>query len=675
MDNDLFDLFDQQKNIERLRRLIRYHDRKYYIDADPEISDFEYDKLLNRLKELESQYPQFISPDSPTQRVGGGILSGFRTLEHEYPMLSIDNTYSEQEVLAFDARIRKLIGVQAIEYTTELKVDGVAVSLIYKKGILDTALTRGDGIRGDDITQNIKTIKSLPIVIDEPGFPDKLILRGEVFLSRKVFERINAERALEGEAVFANPRNAAAGSLKLLDPEKVAKRNLDMVIHGVADYEPLGVTTHFEALNKLGEYGFKINKPVTLCEGINGVLTSCAHISQQRPLLAFDIDGVVIKVNRFDWHKQLGTTAKVPRWAIAYKFPAQQVTTKVTGISIQVGRTGVLTPVAELEPVLISGSMVSRASLYNKDEIEQKDIRIGDTVLVEKGGEIIPKIVKVITAKRTGNEQKFVFASECPVCNGSVVQMKDEVAIRCENMACPAQLKRRIEHFASRDAMNIEGLGIRLINQMVEKEMVADVADLYYLNISDVASLDKMGEKSAINLDMAIKRSKNNDLPRLIHGIGIRHVGLRTAQTLAQWCKHMDNLISADEDDLIPLQDVGAVVAESIVTFFKQKRNLQVIDKLRLAKVNFELLVNHVSVADNPFLNKTVVLTGSLANFTRSQASELIRSRGGKVTSSVSKSTDFIIVGKEPGSKYNKGKLLNIKMISEQEFIEMINEN
>lgn len=699
MDDFQLDLFSVQQRIENLRAQIRHHDKKYYIDSDPEISDVEYDQLMRQLQDLEREYPEFITPDSPTQRVSGEPLTGFKTVVHEYPMLSMDNTYSHNEVIMFYQRVKKsLFGnlefqatglidlinnldlnlpnkeVDPVKCTTELKIDGVAVSLIYEQGMLTTALTRGDGIRGDNITANIKTIRSLPVRIDDPEFPEKLTIRGEVYLTRKNFNRINEAREQEGEPVFANPRNAAAGSLKILDPREVAKRNLDLLIHGVADFEPLGVKTHYEALTSLERFGFKINKPITLCSGINEVFRSLEEGFCMRETLPFDIDGMVIKVNRFDYQRQLGATAKVPRWAIAYKFPAQQVTTKLLEIVIQVGRTGILTPVAVLEPVLISGSTVSRASLYNKDEIENKDIRVGDTVLVEKGGEIIPKVVKVVTAKRLGTEKKFMFPDLCPVCGGAVIQEKDEVALRCENISCAAQIKRRIEHFASREAMNIEGLGISIIDQLVEKRMVRDIADLYTLEPEKVALLEKMGQKSSQKLHDAIVKSKMNNLARLIHGIGIRHVGLRLAEILAVHYGNLDNLMNADENDLVKIKDIGEVVAASIVTFFRHVTNRAVIEKLRAEGVNFKSLVQKEPVHENPFLGKTVVLTGTLERFTRSEASEIVKKRGGTVASAVSKNTDYVIVGKDPGSKYDNAQQLNIPLITEDKFIGMLNE-
>jgi len=677
MDNDQLDLISIQEQIEHLKRQIRYHDKKYYVDADPEISDYEYDRLMKKLIDLESQYPDFATPDSPARRVSGEPLAEFTAFEHEFPMLSMDNTYSRGELMEFDSRVRRILNVDNVEYTTEYKIDGVAVSLIYENKMLVRALTRGDGYVGDDITQNIRTVKSLPLFITDSGiseFPKKIILRGEAYLSRKNFEAVNREREKSHLPLFANPRNAAAGSLKLLNPKEVAVRNLDLIIYGVADYGALNVNTHSTALNILKEYGFKINNPITVCNGIGDVIKSCDATLGIRNILPFEIDGMVVKVNRIDWQKKLGATAKVPRWAIAYKFPAQQVTTKIIDISIQVGRTGILTPVAILEPAPVSGSVISRASLYNKDEIENKDIRIGDTVLIEKGGEIIPKVVKVISSKRDGTQVPFVFPQKCPECGAGVVQQPDEVAVRCDNISCSAQIKRRVEHFASRNAMNIEGLGESLIDRLVDKKIICNVADLYYLDYELIASFDKMGKKSANNLRMAIESSKKNDLSRLIHGIGIRHVGLKLAEELSIEFGNLDRIMNANYDDFIKITDVGEIVANSIAGFFKYPENRSVIERLRSAGVNFESLRKKLSVSVSPFSAKTVVLTGSLNSYTREQASEIIKNMGGKISSSVTKSTDFVICGKEPGSKYEKALQLGIKILTEEEFIRIINE-
>ncbi len=691
MDDSQLDFFDIESKIEELRKQILQHNEKYYADADPEISDIQYDKLVEQLKSLEKKYPQYADENSPTNRVSGKPLLKFDTVTHEIPMLSIDNTYSQEELETFDKRLHKLINAKAddaldlfpdtikkeIEYTVELKIDGVAISLIYEYGKLKIALTRGDGIQGDDVTENIKTIKSLPLTIKEPmrsDFPKKLILRGEVYFPKKNFDRVNEERQTEGLSLFANPRNAAAGSLKQLDSKEVAKRELDIIIYSVADCIPLGIDKHYEALQKLKGFGFKINEPIKKCSGVQEILKVCDDVLSSRDALPFDIDGMVIKVNRCDWQRQLGATAKSPRWAIAYKFPAQQETTTVIDIVIQVGRTGILTPVAILEPVEVSGSVVGKASLYNKDEIEKKDIRIGDYVLIEKGGEIIPKVIKVITTKRDGSQKKYLFPTKCPVCQSETTQEEGAVAIRCDNISCPAQLKRCIEHFVSRKAMNIEGFGENLINRLVDINLFKNVADIYSLDWNQVADLDKLGEKSTENLKNAVEKSKKNDLSRLIHGIGIRHVGLRSAEILAETFGNLDSLIEATEEDLVEINDIGEIVAKSIIHFFSQQKNRIVIEKLRDAKVNFVSISTNRTDKKTPFSGKTVVLTGTLKTKNRDEASEIIKKSGGKVTSSVSKTTDFIIAGENPGSKYDKGIKLGITIITEQQFLEMINE-
>ncbi len=679
MEDNQLDLFAVQETIENIRRQIRYHDKKYYVDAQPEISDYEYDAMMRRLVELEQQYPEFLSPDSPTQRVSGEPLTHFETIVHDYPMLSIENTYSEGELREFDLRIRKATGEESLEYTAELKVDGVAISLIYENNKFVRAITRGDGMRGDDVTANVRTIKSLLLNCDDREFPSNLTLRGEIYLTRAVFDALNEQKKEQDVPLFANPRNAAAGTLKLLDPREVAKRNLELVVHGVANPRALDVSSHYDAFSKLESFGFKTNRPIFRCNGINEVLEAIEHGHQLRDKLPFDIDGMVIKVNSYDIAERLGSTAKSPRWAIAFKYPAQQVRTKIRDIVLQVGRTGILTPVAVLDPVFISGSTVSRASLYNKDEIEKKDIRIGDTVLVEKGGEIIPKVVSVLTDQRNGTEKIFVFPKKCPECGGNVVQLSGEVAVRCDSLSCGAQLKRRIEHFAARDAMNIEGLGTSLIDQMVNKMIVRDVADLYTLDYKEVAGLDRMAEKSAQNLFQAIETSKKNDLSRLITGLGIRHVGVQLADILADAYGDMDNLMNTTREELLKkkdegiIKDIGDVVLETILSFFSRSENRTVIEKLRMAGVNFTSSAKH-TVRVNPLTGKKIVLTGTLQNYTRDDASDIIKKMGGLVSSSVSKATDYIVAGDNPGSKLQKGNMLGIKILTENEFIMMINE-
>jgi len=676
MSDDQLNLHQIPIRIEDLKEKIRYHDKLYYEDAQPEISDFDYDKLMHELNALERLYPHLITPDSPTQRVSGKPLTEFQSVQHEYPMLSIQNTYSKEELLAFYTRLKKALPEEKIIFTTELKIDGVAISLIYERGLLTRAVTRGDGITGDDVTANIRTIKSLIKVIKDNQVPDKMVIRGEVFLPRKTFDQINKQRAEQGLQLFANPRNAAAGTLKLLDSAQVVKRGLDMIVYGVDTH--LGINTHFEALNKLKQFGFQTNEPFNLCKNMEDVLTCCEDGLNIRPNLPFDIDGMVIKVNELELRDRLGSTSKAPRWVIAYKFPAVQVTTKILDVLFQVGRTGILTPVAMLEPVLISGSTVSRASLYNKDEIQNKDIRIGDYVIVEKGGEIIPKVVSVVTDKRDGSQVPLKFPDYCPVCGGVIIQESGEVALRCDSISCSAQLMRCVEHFASREAMNIDGLGESIIKQLVDKKLVSDIADLYLLSAEKISNLERMGAKSADNLVNSINKSKNKDLPRLIFGMGIRHVGIRMAEILAKAYKSLDLLMDVTIDDLMDkkengiITDVGDVVAESIVSFFKSSKNRDVIKNLKTRGLNFELFSKNVK--ENPFLGKVVVLTGSLSGYTRGQASSLIKQLGGTVGSSVTKTTDYVVAGEKTGSKLIKAQQLNIRVLNEDEFSRMLNE-
>ncbi|MCB1195729.1 NAD-dependent DNA ligase LigA [bacterium] len=696
MDDKQFDLFEVQERINALRQSILHHNTKYYEDADPEISDYEYDTLMKELISLENAYPQFITSDSPTQKVGTGkknVLSRkssedvsvgavadeysekFQTFVHEFPMLSIDNTYSEQELRAFDTKVKRELAIENIEYTAELKIDGVAVSLLYEKGRLIRALSRGDGRQGDDITQNIKTIQSLPQVVTIQGFPEKLTLRGEAYLTRKHFDAINKERQAIDEPLFANPRNSTAGTLKLLDSNEVARRKLDLIIHSVADYRPLGVASHYDAMMRLKKFGFVINNPLFLCPSFPELMKACETGLGLRKTLPFDIDGMVIKVNQFGLQSRLGATTKSPRWAIAYKFPAEQMTTKIIAITLQIGRTGIITPVAELLPVLIAGSTVSRASLYNKDEIEKKDIRVGDTVLVEKGGDVIPKVVKVITSERDGTQKKYVFPAQCP-CGNPIIQTEGEVALRCAATdRCALQIKRQIEHFASRTAMDIDGLGVSLIAQCVDAGLVDDIADLYFLTFDNLIKLEKTGKKSAENLLASIDRSKKNDLARLIHGLGIRHVGLRSAESLAIQFKTLDALMEAAEEELVNVPDVGRIVAQSITAHFRDVKNRIIVEKLRKAEVNFiSLHESSIIVHGNLFFKKTVVLTGTLQNFTREEAAKHIRERGGYVSSAVSKSTHLIVAGEKAGSKIDKAREFGVPILTEEQFIEMLNE-
>ncbi len=658
---------EAKKRIEKLKEEIRFHEYKYYVENNPVISDFEFDKLLKELENLEKEFPELITPDSPTQRVGGQPVEGFETVKHKIPMLSLQNAYSFEELFDFDNRIKKSINKPFIDYVTELKIDGLSISLIYENGVLIQGVTRGDGERGDVVTHNVKTIRSIPLKIKEKRRTE---VRGEVFLSKDAFERINRERELKGEPLFANPRNAAAGTMRLLDPREVAKRGLDIFVYYIyiEDKEPK--STHFENLKLLKELGFKVNPASKLNKGIEEVIKFCKEWEDKKRNLDYDVDGIVVKVNEISIQKELGSTSKFPRWAIAYKFPPEQAVTKIKDIIVQVGRTGAITPVAILEPVEIAGSTVSRATLHNEDEIKRKDIKIGDWVWIIKSGDVIPKITGVIKEKRTGNEKDFRMPEYCPSCGAKLYKPEDEAIWRCPNVSCPAKLKGSILHFVSRDAMNIEGMGEALVQQLLNKKMLNDIADIYYLDPLKVEKLERMGKKSTENLMREIEKSKSNELYRLIYGLGIRLVGEYTAKLLARKFKSLDNLMKASKEELIEINEIGDKVADSIIIFFKEERNLNVIEKLRKAGVNFK---DREEVKSGNKLNGfQFVFTGELNNFTRSEAKKIVESLGGKVTSSVSSKTDFVVVGENPGSKFEKAKKLGIKIINENEFLKLI---
>ena len=659
------------KTIESLRNAIHRHNRLYYIENQPEISDAEYDALLRELIDLEQAHPDLITPDSPSQRVGGEPLEAFAAVRHAIPMLSLDNTYSKEEVLAFDARIKRVLSVQKdIEYVAEPKIDGVAVSLRYEDSLFVQGATRGNGLVGDDITANLKTIRTIPLRLEDDRIP-LLEVRGEVYMPRQAFENLNEEKEAAGEEPFANPRNAAAGSLKVLDPRISATRKLGSVIHGLGQVEGLAFETHYEFLSSARKLGFKVNEGFALFEGIEKVLDYCDEWEEKRDSLPYEIDGMVIKVNQLALREVLGRTSKSPRWAFAYKFKARQASTLLEDIQVQVGRTGVLTPVAVLQPVRLAGTVISRATLHNADEVRRKDIRIGDTVLIEKGGDVIPKVVKVVTTKRTGKEKPFSMPDRCPVCSSKVMQVEGEVAIRCTNMACPAQLKNRLKHFGSRGAIDIEGLGEVLVSQLVDKGLVKDPADLYTLDVETVANLERMGEKSAQNLVDAIEKSKKRDYSRVIFALGIPAVGTRAADLLAEHFRSMDELSRATVEELETVPEIGPRTAEGIVRFFTEQANQDVLVKLKAAGVNLASSAPPVS-RDDRFSGKTFVLTGALSNMTRSDAEQKIKERGGKTSGSVSRNTDYVIVGENPGTKYDKAVELGLRTLSEAEFLKML---
>ena len=652
---------------EKLRKELDYHNRLYYVDAKPEITDFEYDKLMKELISIEETYPDLKTPDSPTQRVGGEALKEFKSVTHSIPMMSLDNTYSHEDLLEFDKRVRKV--TEKFTYTVEIKIDGLAVAARYKNGVFSVGATRGDGVKGDDATENMKTIKVLPLKISDKKFFN-MEARGEVYLSKKQFEAINEEREKADEALFANPRNAAAGTLKLLDPKVVASRKLSLFIYTLIEAEKHGVSGQFEALEILKELGFPVNDGFKKLPDMEAVIKYIDSYEEKRHTLPYAVDGMVIKVNEFDKQEILGVTAKSPRWAIAYKFKAEQAKTRLNAITVQVGRVGSLTPVAELEPVKLAGTIVKRATLHNEDEVERKDIRIGDIVIVEKAGEIIPEVIGVDTAARTGKEKKFKMPSECPVCGSKVVREEDQKATRCVNVKCAAQLEGRIIHFGSRDAMNIEGMGPAVVEQMLRNKMIKDYGDLYNLTIFDVANMDRMGQKSADNLLTEIEKSKKKELENLIYALGIRNVGSQTAEVLAENFESLDALAGATHEELLKIHEIGKIVAEDIVDFFKGKENREVIEKLRKAGVNMKRMKKKIS--KNIFNGQVFVFTGEMSKYSRGEAGNIVKSLGGRVSSTVNKDTAYVVVGNEPGSKYDKAVKLGIKIINEQDFLKLI---
>ena len=657
-----------EEKIDKLINLLNYYNYKYYVENNPVVSDYEYDKLYRQLLELEKKYPQFIKPYSPTQRVGGQPLKEFKTVQHKVPMLSIDNTYSSDELIEFDKRVKRMADVEYVDYVVELKYDGVAVSLIYEDGKFTLGASRGDGFRGDDITENLKTVKTIPLYIP---YKKPIEVRGEVYMRKDDFEKLNREREKNGEQLFANPRNATAGSLKLLDSREVAKRNLQLFVYqGIVGNN---YKNHWDVMNFLKELGFPVSPHMKHAENIKEVIDYCNEWEEKRFSLPYNIDGMVVKVNSLSLQEKLGTTTKSPRWVVAYKFPAEQVSTIIKDVTVQVGRTGTLTPVAILEPVEISGTIVSRATLHNFDEIKRLGVKIGDRVFVEKGGEIIPKIVKVIPEARDGDEKDIPVPEKCPVCGSPVIKDTGEVAIRCPNVRCPAQVKERIIHFASKNAMDIEGLGEQWVNIFVDKGLLSDYGDIYYLKYEDLINLERMGDKSVKNLLKAIEESKNRPLSRLIFALGIRYIGTHASEILAENFSSIDHLAEATFDQLSSIDEIGPVMAESIVEFFKNEENLRVIEKLKKAGVKTSREEKEIEKKD-VLSGLTFVITGTLKNYTRDEITDYIKSLGGKVSSSVSKKTDYIICGEEPGSKLQRGKQLGIKIISEEEFEQLVKE-
>ncbi|WP_286886980.1 NAD-dependent DNA ligase LigA [Aneurinibacillus sp. UBA3580] len=661
------------QRVEELRDMIEQHNYLYYVKDDPQISDYEYDKLMQELIRLEGEFPELLTPDSPTQRVGGTPLEFFEKVEHTTPMLSLGNAFDEQDLRDFDRRVRQGLGVEGpVRYVCELKIDGLAVSLRYENGRFTRGATRGDGRIGEDITQNLRTIRSLPVKLKKPL---TLEVRGEAFMPRRAFERLNKERLEREEPLFANPRNAAAGSLRQLDPKIAASRSLDIFLYSIVGEDILPVDTHSGALDMLEELGFKVNPERRICEGIDEVIAMVEGWRERRSELAYDIDGMVVKVDRLSYQEELGYTAKSPRWAIAFKFPAEEVVTVLRDIEITVGRTGAITPTAILDPVSLAGTTVQRASLHNGDIIREKGIMIGDHVVVKKAGDIIPEIVAVKADMRTGEEKPYHMPTHCPACESELVHLEEEVALRCINPQCPAQIREGIIHFVSRNAMNIDGVGEKVVTQLYEHEMIRSVADLYYLQREELLQLERMGEKSVDNMLKAIEASKSNSLERLLFGLGIRFVGEKAARLLAQHFGTMEALQKGTEEEIVSIHEIGTKIAESVVKYFEKPEVTETINRLREAGVNMEYkgLRTEDVKTDSPFSGKTVVLTGTLENVTRKEAQQMIEVRGGKVSGSVSKKTDLVVAGEAAGSKLTKANELGIQVIDEKTFLEWVN--
>lgn len=662
------------RQIEKLRDEIRHHDELYYVQDSPEITDREYDQLMETLQKLEAEHPELITSDSPTQRVGGRPAEGFPEVVHTRQMLSLDNSYNIDELRAFDERCQRLAEGRPFEYVAELKIDGLSLSLQYENGVLTRGVTRGDGRIGEEVTQNARTIRSVPLRLRTQAkkIDSTLEVRGEVFIPREVFERTNAEREEAGEPRFANPRNAAAGAIRQLDSRLVAKRKLDMFAYDLLVGGRKPFPTHWEALDWMEQAGFRVNPHRKLCKTIDIVIDFANEKEALRDDLGYEIDGLVVKVNSTALQDEFGATQKAPRWAIAYKYPARQASTKVLDIVVQVGRTGALTPVAYLEPVFLAGTTVSRATLHNEDEIKRLGLMIGDWVMIEKSGEIIPKVLSVVTSKRTGEEKPFKPPKNCPVCGGLISRPEGEVVARCVAADCRAQLLGRLLHFASRRAMRIEGLGEVLAEQLVAENYVKDVGDLYTLTLEQVAGLPRMAEKSATNLLAQIESSKSRDLSNLIYALGIRHVGERTAGILAHELGSLDRLISASVEELDAIPEIGLTVAESVRDWFDDEGNRSLCDRLRAAGVKTEADRRNDGEVDERFAGKQFVLTGTLATFTRDEARALIEARGGRVNSSVSKKTDYVVAGDAAGSKLDKAQSLGVTVLDEDAFKEML---
>jgi DNA ligase (NAD+) len=661
-----------RQRIKELREAIEYHNYRYYVLDDPEISDAEYDRMMRELEKLEKNYPELRDPNSPTQRVGAPPLEEFETVTHTIPMLSLANGQNEIEVREFDQRVKRFLAIDGdIAYVAEPKLDGLAVELVYEKGNLVVGSTRGDGVNGENITQNLRTIRTIPLTLigKAVSVPERLEVRGEVYMEINGFKELNKKREASGEPLFANPRNAAAGSLRQLDPSITASRPLNIFFYGLGEIVGYTVKTHWEFLNGLPQWGLRVNPLARRCMDIEETIGYYEEISHQRETLPYEIDGVVIKVDDLALQSRLGVISRNPRWALAYKFKPKQETTKILKIIPQVGRTGAITPVAVLDPVRVGGIEISRATLHNQDEIDKKDVRIGDTVVVQRAGDVIPEVVKVVVSKRTGGEKRYHIPDTCPVCGADVVRLKNEVVHRCIGLSCSAQLKGRIKHFASKRAMDIDGLGDKLVAQLVDRRMIKDVADLYRLSKEDLAGMERMADKSAQNILNAIERSKKKPLAKFIYALGIRHVGEHLSEVVANELKSLFIFFRVTEEELLAIKEVGPELAQSVVRFFRDQRNREVLEKLLAAGLTIV----------EPGIDKTAklegltfVFTGALESFTRDEARDLVESLGGRTALNISKKVDYVVAGEDPGSKYERAKRLGIKILTENQFREMV---
>lgn len=662
-----------QQRIAELRRQINTANYHYYVLDNPTISDAEYDRLMRELQELEAHHPEFITPDSPTQRVGVQPLTGFGTVTHRIPLLSLDNAMNEGELLDFFQRIQKALPGETVEFVAEPKIDGLAVELVYENGIFTGGSTRGDGFTGEDISQNLKTIRAIPLTLrkDDIPAPELLEVRGEVYMDRPDFEKLNEQQLAEGKPAFANPRNSAAGSLRQLDARITAKRPLKIWCYSLGSCTGISFETHYEFLQTLPKWGFRVNPLIKLYKTREELLEYYHYIESIRDSIAYDIDGVVFKVNSFAQQQALGVKSRSPRWAIAGKFKARQEVTRILDIEASVGRTGAITPVAHLKPVSLGGVTVANATLHNQDEIDRKDIRIGDWVIIQRAGDVIPQVVKVITERRAGSEQKYTIPAQCPVCGGHVVRPEGEAKHRCQNMNCPAQLKGRIRHFVSKRAMDIEGLGEKIIDQMVDSGLVKNVADIYFLKAEQIAELEHLAVKSAQNIIDAIDKSRNPTLARLVHALGIPNVGEHMGKLLEQHFGTLEKLVEADFDELNQIEGVGPIVAQSIVDFFAEEKNRQTLQRLLEGGVRIQA-TSSPEKSTHLLAGKTFVFTGSLAHFTRDEAKETVEKLGAHAASSVSKNTDYVVIGESPGAKADKARKLGVKILSESEFRKLI---